>query len=545
MNKNIAGFNGIISPDDTAVSVVSFDTSVGHESSGDFTLPDYLPEIRRVISVSSNVLPEGRFINGDSSSQNVTIEFAGSVVHNVLYTNETGELYSASLSTDYESNTAAPSSVNSVFVDTRLESGAACRVTAPRRLAIKTKLKSRVIAVNEKFLNETMESPLTAADELSIERLYKKCDTVKILRGELGDLRVSETVDAPGGLQRPASCWATVCVKDVKPQHDVLSVRGDIIVKCICAPENNDSESVSNEAPETVIKKIPFSEDIEIDGLTDKYSARAWGRCTSVTVTGDDSEGDSGSGSLLCDLVFELDAEAMTNDTVTTTADMYSTACECACTYKDADVYSVVRCGNGNISLSGSSSKQDKNASVLCNSTGDVRVDKVECEKGKIVVSATCMVKALLANVRGEKGTELSSEEVSIPFRYECDANINGNPDIVWRCDCAVTDISGRADGDSVTVNPEVSVSVSALAKNRIHILDHASLDRSKKNSDIKKDAEMKIYYPQSNDTLWKIAKDNGITCRAIAELNGIEVSQMMRNDVPASLDGISMLVIL
>lgn len=536
----VVGFNGVISADDMAVSVISFDTVVGHDSSGDFTLPDYLPEIRRVVSVSSSVLPEGRFINGDSLSQSVTIEFAGSIVHNVIYCSENGDLYSASVSTDYESNTAASGSVSSVFVDTRLDSAAVCRVTAPRRLAIKCKLKSRVIAVKERYLNETMDTPLTAADELSIERLYFKFDSVRILRGELGDLRISDTLDVVGNLIRPASCSAVVCVRDVKAQHDSLLIRGDVIVKCICAAEDSEG-SGSGECPVTVAKKISFSEEIEIDGLTDKHNARAWGRCTSVTVSSDDAD----SGTLLCDVVFELDAEAMINETVTVTSDLYSTACECDCTYKDTDIYSVIKCGNGNVSLSGSAPKQDKNASVIVNSTGDVKLDKVECDRDKLVVSGTCSIKVLIANVKSEKGTEISSEEVLIPFKYECDANMPCNSDIIWRCDCVVTDIGGRADGDNITVNPELSISVSALAKNKIHILDHVSLDRTKKTADMKKDAEIKIYYPQDGDTLWKIAKDNRITCRNIAELNGIDASSMPKNDSRESLAGVAMLVIL
>jgi len=574
LDKNISTYNGVISPDDTAVSVVSFDSTVTHETSGEFMLPDYLPEIRRVVSVSSTVLPEGRFINGDVNSQNITIEFAGTVIHYILYTNESGELYSASLSTDYESNTAAPNFVNSVSVDTRIDpaSAAVCRVTGPRKVAIRSKLKSRVMAVNERYLDEMMETPLTAADELSLERLRKRHESVRIMRGEIGDLRIAETIETPIGLPRPVSCSGTVSVREIRAQHDVLSVRGDVIVKCICADEidslatsaieeaESDDDSVS--APfggrvQTVTKKIPFSEEIEIDGLTEKCSARAWGRCTTVTVGTDDGSGDT----LFCDLIFELNAEAMTNETVISTADMYSTVYECGCTYRDAEVYSVLRCANGNVSLSGSTAvaaAAGMSVSVIA-STGDARVEKVEFEKGKVVLHGTCMVKILTASSHGDSGngsggstvngTEYAVEEISIPIKYECEPVSSApgfdNSDIVWRGDCTVTDISERAEGGSVFVNAEATFSVSALVKNRINILDRVSINHAQKIEIGTKDTGLKIYYPQDRDTLWKIAKENHITCRAIAELNGLDAEQSTQNDHPASLDGISMLIIM
>ena len=563
MDKNISTLNGVISPDDTAVSAISFDTAVTHESSGEFTLPDYLPEIRRVVSVTSTVLPEGRFINGDVNSQNITIEFAGSVVHNILYTNDSGELYCASLSTDYESNTAAPNFINSVSVDTRIDSGTAacaatCRVIGPRKVAVRAKLKSRVMAVNERYLNEMIDSPLTAADELSLERLLKRYESVRIMRGEIGDLRISETIESPPGMVRPVACSAIVNIREIKPQRDVLSVRGDVVVKCICADEGPAGDGgdglfganlpVPIGGAQTVVKKIPFAEEIEIDGLTERCSARSWGRCTSVTVGTD----DGGADSLFCDLVFELNAEAMTNEAVTSTADMYSTEYECACTYKDADVYSVLRCANGNVSLSGNITVAgDRHLSVIA-SSADARIDDVEFEKGKIVLRGNCAVKVVTSK-SGDKngGTEYAVEEVSIPLRYECEpvssAPSTANPDIVWRADCTVTDITERAeaDGGSLFVNAEVALSVSALVKNKVNILDRVSIDHAKRIDSAGRDTGLKIYYPHGKDTLWKIAKENHITCSAIAELNGLDSEVSALNDDPASLDGISMLIIM
>ena len=43
------------------------------ETSGDYILPDYLPEIRKILKVTSKVIPAGKFISGGKA------EFAGTV----------------------------------------------------------------------------------------------------------------------------------------------------------------------------------------------------------------------------------------------------------------------------------------------------------------------------------------------------------------------------------------------------------------------------------------------------------------------------------
>ena len=50
------------------------------EAAGEYVLPDYQPEIRKILHVRAAVLPSGKYLGGAKA------EFAGTVAHTVLYT---------------------------------------------------------------------------------------------------------------------------------------------------------------------------------------------------------------------------------------------------------------------------------------------------------------------------------------------------------------------------------------------------------------------------------------------------------------------------
>ena len=78
------------------VQVPMCDRSVIGEISGDFTLPDYQPEIKKLIRVSANILPATRYV-GDRCA-----ELSGNVDYYVIYTGSDNQIYCAPLTAEYK-----------------------------------------------------------------------------------------------------------------------------------------------------------------------------------------------------------------------------------------------------------------------------------------------------------------------------------------------------------------------------------------------------------------------------------------------------------
>ena len=121
--------------------------SVGthHEITEDFTLPDYLPEIRRIVSCTGTVLPESRYMDRGE------IVLSGLAVGSVCYIGDNGKLCAFPAGGEYSTrlpvtgHNTAELSADAMTVSTYLES-ASCRAMGPRQLVIVFKMRSSVFA---------------------------------------------------------------------------------------------------------------------------------------------------------------------------------------------------------------------------------------------------------------------------------------------------------------------------------------------------------------------------------------------------------------
>ena len=80
----------------TQLTSVACDTVVSSDVSEEFVLPDYVPEVRRVLFTRAQALPESKYISGD------TVDFGGTVTYLIIYTDDEGRLCSVPLSSTYE-----------------------------------------------------------------------------------------------------------------------------------------------------------------------------------------------------------------------------------------------------------------------------------------------------------------------------------------------------------------------------------------------------------------------------------------------------------
>ena len=68
---------------------------VNSDISEDVTLPDYLPEIRKVLYVKENALPPAKFISGGK------VDISGVMDYTIIYVSADGRLCSAPVSAEY------------------------------------------------------------------------------------------------------------------------------------------------------------------------------------------------------------------------------------------------------------------------------------------------------------------------------------------------------------------------------------------------------------------------------------------------------------
>ena len=248
------------------------------EVAGDYSLPDYQPEIKRLLRIGTNILPPNRFAGGDGT------ELQGTLDYYVLYMGHDNGVYCAPLSAEYrilaEPDAEGKGLMNAAgepmvcLCDATAEPPVG-RVTAPRRLNIRCRVKAAVKLYGEYPLTD----PREGAE--AIEALIESTEAGRLYWGLSDPLPLQDDV-----ILSPAEGeWRLVCaegkvmITEATPAAGAVNCRGEVVLKLTLCPADaailaEDSapsaESETRAAPSLTVmqRKIPFMQVVEMDGVT-------------------------------------------------------------------------------------------------------------------------------------------------------------------------------------------------------------------------------------------------------------------------------------
>ena len=493
------------------------------ELSGDFSLPDYQPEIKRLLRIKATVSPPDKYIGAGNA------DFSGMIDYCILYAGNDGALYCVNESQEYQFS--VPLEKTSDFdlgdgltcdVDTAADMVVG-RVAAPRKLSVKCRLRSRVQIRGTRI----MEESISGGEKSGIERLHGSAECARILVGQgeplsLGDEIICESSDDD---LRVVSADGQVFVTEAVAGSGCVNCRGEVSLKLLCAHEG----MVGADSVKTFWRRIPFSQSVSVDGTEVNCEACAHGICSDINVTVED-------GRILCDLGIRLSARAVRNERIPYTRDIYSVNCECESRYLSKAFPVAGKCINGNFSLNPTLSLAEvgiREGLDVMDISASPAVTAMEFDKGKTVVTGKCRLHTILS------GEELSAQEFEIPFRYETEGLLREGEKL---CDyhAAVDVITCRArlDGERIGVDAEMAVCLFAESEKEIRMLTDARFGDEIKRSDF----TYTICYPSREDTLWSVAKCYHRPVATVFERNGL--SGAPAADSPESLAGVSYLLV-
>lgn len=473
---------------------VKLDTSFGHEGGGDFSLPDYLPEIQRLLALHASVLPETSFLSGN------VLEIGGTLSYDVIYSDADGKTVCASLITDYSADTALSQNIDNVgelFISTE-EEGTTCRVTSPRGVNIKTRMKTRVVS-DEYVVTDgalTRRGGTRASDEemSSVERLTSS--VVSVARGHaVSTGNVTGEISAREKDDTVVFCRGSLCVSNALCAEKAVKAEGEIYIDCIF----NGTDGLY-----TKCARYPFEIEIITEGADSNCLARAWGRVASVGVT---PNGDSTNYAVSVE--YDIEAEYMCRRENEVCFDAYSTEYECSGEVGECDLTVPISFGTAKIPLANSAEiHSDNPREVLCLIPFSKTLQTAASPEGINIVGSV-KVKALVL------GDEVSCTEVDLPVRYKLDpADVSDLQSFVT---CCPFGLSGKISGNTVEVSGEALLTWSVSGKRKLHYIKSVILGEALEGGG---ELTVKAYYPQSEESLWSICKKYAADIRRIKEAN-------------------------
>lgn len=478
------------------------DKTVSAEVGCDHVMPDYQPEIRRLLRVRATVLPPASYVGAGQA------EFAGSVRFDVLYAGNDGALYSASVNENYE--LSAPIATDA-DVDYSDELIAFCdpvaelltgRVTAPRKLSLRCRLRGQIRAFGRRTLGEQL---IGEAKEGSIQRLSDEVPCLRLVPRAAEPFTVSEELTAEWGESvRVVASDAVAVIRETAVTGDGVGCRGEVILRLLLGRDGEDT------APASVSRRIPFGVSVLSDGFTSATVCRATACCTEVSVT------VAEDGRILVDVTGTASVEGHEAMSAHYTKDLYSTEQLTRAVFADYSFPATGQCIAGNFTQSLYEPLSAFGLAPDCeviDADATASVEGVIFEKGRFVVTGDTRLGLLT-----REGGEYAARDLTIPFRYETEGA--GGCLALRSTEVVPQSVRARAEGGRLAVECEMAVSAHLCDEGQVKTLARAELGES-----VSRPRETLIAFPERGESLWSVAKRYHVPVGALARNNAVAVS--------------------
>ncbi len=467
-----------------------YDGYVNGEVNEDFLLPDYLPQIDRILRFEYRAIPDENYFGTR------TAEFSGAVSYNVVYASGDSGICSVSLSSDYDGKADIPCDFKECRVVTGVEN-AACRLLGPRKLSARAKLRTRLLAFSEDVPGDGVS---TVGGDIRVDRLETTEETCESRFFEARDIRVDDCIEENGG--KPVFCNASVLPINVTANNNAVVVSGDVIVRALFE-YLEEGQGAGYGRYGNVSCRIPFERAVRCDGVKPGDRCLAEGTCVSVTVGEGEKENSSD-----CSVNFDMMITVARKKEITLCRDAYavSSSHSTDCSHKTAELYNAsgVR---GNFTLSAVASRKDvggDNGEIVDVSVYP-EITSAAFEKNKTVFTGNARINVIMKEkaegAESSAGRVVSSGEFTYPFKYECDMRLGEGDPVYFSC-AEMISARGRIDGDKVRVESEIALSASAWGREKVEIVDKISISEAEPIGN-----GITVIYSDGREDLWQLAK--------------------------------------
>ena len=483
------------------------------EYSKEFIMPDYVPDIRKVISASirTELSETGR--NEDRIGWECTLTFTAmllcedSCVHSVVLQG----------TVDGEIRCLAP---EDSWIEVTLEN-AGMRATDPRKLTGRGRVCVRVCGHTPVNVGLQVEGG-DAASEANIEKKSKPLEYVSVCRATARDMRASADIELDGDekeINDIICCEIRPAITQVIPSDGRIELKGEAAVDLIYTDADGDCRSHS--------ARVPISGTV--DTACDYSGAVAFARTDEIkAVVQNNSYGEKKIVEL--DFSWNADVYGVVPEECEAVVDLYSTSDEtlshgttvrldrCVCAFTER-VQAGGECSAEDLSLS--------RATEIAAAHPEVAVENVGyADDGSVTVGGTVTV-ALICRT-DDKADGCVTGEMRFPFSFSRKVQTAGRGDPEFRADACVQSCRVRLSGANLSADTELSLAVIAWEPFSEEIITEVSVTGPADPSR----APVTLYYNDGGESLWDISKKYRVPADDVLAGNGMTEDELKNKRV-------------
>jgi len=478
----------------------TYDTTVEECVEAEISLPEYMPEILRIIK--SQAIPK---INSfQTVGERVTVD--GTCELRMIYVGSDNCIYTFSQTrnfTRYCENSAFLSAED-VKVKTVLNY-VNCRATNTKRAEIKAGIGITVSAygkIEENILQLKnpcgIEEKKTEISAMSLgckkSRMFSMSDTFNLENGTAAFLVRTNAVAVLG---------------EVRKISNKVMIKGETIVEIAYIP-NEDKSTVL-----TVRRILPINQILEFEGMDERFTGDVSLDITAVDVIiKNDSSGEGKSLDVAVSINAGITMWEQKDFSVIT--DAYAINGAIDLTYRPMKFYSAVDAIRDTYIYKGNIDVSKIGVDCVLDAYCEQDEPVLSFADNKIAVSGSLKVTMLLRDTSGG----IVTTEKMLDYRYERNAECNNR---VTECIPSVSVSSFECilkNKDQVDVKAEMQINCSVFGETEINAVTDIceGVATEKLNN-----SAITVYFPDCEETLWDIAKRYNTTVESIALENNLE----------------------
>lgn len=489
------------------VSAPVLDTSADHPIDLDIVLPDYCPDVSRVLKTEGCAEVDAKQVDG------ARLTVSGTFTVRVLYitensravrclTHETAFTHVFELKDACE-NARVRASARVAYVN--------CRLAGPRRVQIRASL-----AVHARVVCDSEEEFVSAADDARVETLAMPVRVSSNVGAAEKPFDVHETLEISSGKPAAASIVksdAVAVVQDYKLISNKVIAKGELRIKTLYCAEADEGEG----GVEVMEHTVPVSQIIDLPGVDEDCG------CTLRLVPGlvktavqPDAEGENRLFDM--QLTVTAVAEAFRTDEVTALTDAFSPQYELTLEKRAIPTSTAVEAIHATESVRQTVELQGAELASVTDASVAAHVAESRVEAGALLVKGELAVSVFGVDAQGGP----VCADAAVPFAVK--EAVKTNAETV-RVDPDVQIVSSSytlSGANRLDVRAECAVDACVFALRSTTAVTGMELDDSAPK-ELPPQKTLTLYFADKGENVWEIAKRYNTSPENIKRENKLE----------------------
>lgn len=479
-----------------------YDGCVQQPVEADLILPDYCPDILRVLKCDIRAAVTTRQLIGEK----VTIDGTATLI--VIYLDDSRRLRSYEHKLPFTTVIDIRTATENAMVETNVSTDYVnCRPVSPRRLDVKGSL-----SVCAKVTAQKSEQIVSEAAGMNVELKRKMLQNSRMIANVSRSFTVKEELEVPSSKPPIASIIRSngVCVvSDYKVIANKIILKGELTEHIVYTTDER------NGGVDTMEYTLPVSQIIDVDGVDENSQCAVTLSVNSVTAEPKaNGEGEARTVALNADINYGV--KAYNNAEVPAVVDMYSTKYESDYQTKPIAVEKLNGIVSDEYTVKSVLDMPDDNINRVLDVWSEVNVKSAGIENNELALAGTIKTGMLVEHANGENGyyERTSDMEYRSPLQNPAE-NMTASAGAQVK-DTKFTPVNGK-----IEVQNTIAVNASILSADKENVLTDIKVNEAAPKK-AEEAAALTIYFAEKDESVWDIAKRYNTSAQQIASHNDL-----------------------